>query len=71
MGAVQTEFGVDATQVLQTAQSQFHDHHPAREVGVKSVWIERPGATMGNMAENFFDWRFDTLGEMADALDRE
>ncbi|CAG7997329.1 unnamed protein product [Penicillium salamii] len=71
LGAVQTEFGVDATQVLQTAQSQFHDHHPAREVGVKSVWIERPGATMGNMAENVFDWRFDTLGEMADALERE
>ena len=68
---VEGEFGVKREEVLQTAQSQFHDHHPARAVGVKSVWIVRPGATMGNLEENVFDWRFDTLGEMADAVERE
>lgn len=57
--------------MLQTAQSQFHDHHPAKKSGVKSVWIVRPGATMGNLEENIFDWKFDTLGEMADALEKE
>ncbi|KAL4911847.1 HAD-like domain-containing protein [Aspergillus aurantiobrunneus] len=69
--AVKGRFGVAREEVLQTAQSQFHDHHPARKVGVKSVWIERPGATMGNLAENVFDWRFETLGEMADAVEAE
>ncbi|PWY66491.1 2-haloalkanoic acid dehalogenase [Aspergillus sclerotioniger CBS 115572] len=68
---VKNTFGIEPAQVLQTAQSQFHDHHPARKVGLKSVWIERPGATMGNLAETIYDWRFDTLGEMADALERQ
>lgn len=69
--AVQAEFNVEPSQILQTAQSQFHDHQPARKVGIKSVWIERPGATMGNQGDPIFDWRFDTLGEMASALERE
>jgi len=68
---VKTTFDIQPSQVLQTAQSQFHDHHPAKKIGIKSVWIERPGATMGNMAENIYDWRFDTLGDMADALETE
>jgi 2-haloalkanoic acid dehalogenase type II len=66
--AVQAEFGVSSDQILQTAQSQFHDHQPARRAGIKSVWIERPGATMGNRNDPIFDWRFATLGEMADVL---
>ncbi|KAJ5167199.1 uncharacterized protein N7482_005980 [Penicillium canariense] len=68
--AVQAEFGVRPEQILQTAQSQFHDHRPAQQAGIRSVWIERPGATMGNTAGPIFDWRFATLGEMADALER-
>ncbi|KAJ5789148.1 uncharacterized protein N7518_006159 [Penicillium psychrosexuale] len=71
LSAVQREFGVEPGQVLQTAQSQFHDHQPARKVGIKSVWIERPGALMGNSADPIFDWRFKTLGEMADAVEAE
>ncbi|KAH0837130.1 haloacid dehalogenase, type II [Fonsecaea monophora] len=68
--AVKAEFGVEKHQVLQTAQSQFHDHHPAREVGIKSVWIERRG-TMGNRDREVYDWKFVTLGDMADAVERE
>lgn len=67
--AVEEQFGAAKGEVLQTAQSQFHDHHPAKKVGIKSVWIERAGATMGNMEEKVFDWRFGTLREMADAVD--
>ncbi|RAK99322.1 putative haloalkanoic acid dehalogenase [Aspergillus ibericus CBS 121593] len=69
LNTVKDKFDVDPEQVLQTAQSQFHDHHPARRVGLKSVWIERPGATMGNLAERVYDWRFETLGGMADAVE--
>lgn len=69
--AVEREFGVAQGQVLQTAQSQFHDHFPARKAGIKSVWIERSGALMGNLEEPNFDWRFGSLGEMADAVDAD
>ncbi|TDZ44863.1 hypothetical protein CTRI78_v009273 [Colletotrichum trifolii] len=68
---VKGEFGVDKDRVLQTAQSQFHDHHPAKEAGIKSSWIVRPGAVMGNRDVEIYDWKFDTLGLMADALEKE
>lgn len=68
---VKDKFGVDKAQVLQTAQSQFHDHHPAKKMGIRSSWIVRPGAVMGNRAEEIYDFKFDTLGEMADALEAE
>ncbi|KAL2814142.1 HAD-like domain-containing protein [Aspergillus granulosus] len=71
LAAVEREFEVKKEKVLQTAQSQFHDHHPARKAGIKSVWIERPGAIMGNLEENFFDWKFETLGDMANAVEAE
>ncbi|OTA99017.1 hypothetical protein M426DRAFT_325524 [Hypoxylon sp. CI-4A] len=69
--AVKEKFGVNKEQVLQTAQSQFHDHHPAQALGIKSAWISRPGAIMGNREKEIYDWKFDTLGDMADALNAE
>ncbi|KAJ5774773.1 Haloacid dehalogenase type II [Penicillium paradoxum] len=68
LNAVKRDLGVERNQVLQTAQSQFHDHEPAKRAGIKSVWIERPGALMGNQEHPIFDWRFTTLGDMADAV---
>ena len=70
LNVAQSEFGVERGQILQTAQSQFHDHHPAKKLGIKSVWIERRG-TMGNRQEEVYDWKFETLGDMADALEQE
>lgn len=69
LNAVKSKFGIDPEQVLSTAQSQFHDHHPAHKVGLKSSWITRPGATMGNVTDAIYDWKFDTLGDMAVALE--
>ncbi|KAI6780624.1 uncharacterized protein J7T54_008543 [Emericellopsis cladophorae] len=68
---VRDKFSVTREQVLQTAQSQFHDHEPARKQGIKSSWIYRPGAVMGNTGGEIYDWKFATLGEMADALEKE
>ena len=71
LNAVKSDFGVGKDQVLQTAQSQFHDHQTARKMGIKSAWIERKG-TMGNTEnEAVYDWKFGTLGEMADAVEQE
>ncbi|KAI5457064.1 HAD-like domain-containing protein [Mariannaea sp. PMI_226] len=71
LGQAEAKFGIEKSRVLQTAQSQFHDHHPAKKMGIKSSWIERPGAIMGNKYDVVYDWRFDTLKDMADALEKE
>jgi 2-haloalkanoic acid dehalogenase type II len=68
---VKAEFGIEKSEVLQTAQSQFHDHHPAHSLGIKSVWIERTGAIMGNKADEIYDWKFDKMVDMADAVEAE
>ncbi|KAH7150541.1 HAD-like domain-containing protein [Dactylonectria estremocensis] len=68
---VEAKFGVKKAEVLQTAQSQYHDHQPAKKMGIRSSWIERPGAIMGNTEDPVYDWKFDTLGDMADALEKE
>ncbi|CBX97191.1 similar to Haloacid dehalogenase [Plenodomus lingam JN3] len=68
---VKEAFGVEKHEVLQTAQSQYHDHHPAKEMGIKSSWIYRPGAIMGNRDDPVCNWKFDTLAEMADAVEKE
>ena len=68
---VDEKLGVKISEVIQTAQSQFHDHQPAKKIGIKSSWIARPGSSMGNRAGELYDWKFNTLGDMADALERE
>jgi 2-haloalkanoic acid dehalogenase type II len=68
---VKEQFGIEKHEVLQTAQSQFHDHHPAREMGIKSAWIYRPGAIVGNREDPVYDWRFDQLEDLADAVEKE
>ncbi|KAF1961880.1 HAD-like protein [Byssothecium circinans] len=68
---VKKRFGVEKSDVLQTAQSQFHDHHPAKDMGITSSWIYRPGSIMGNREDPVFNWKFDTLAEMADAVEKE
>ncbi|KAL8847233.1 MAG: hypothetical protein Q9221_007720 [Calogaya cf. arnoldii] len=67
-------WGISKDEVLQTAQSQFHDHYPAKDVGIRSAWIVRPGAVMGEQGqkgEEIWNWKFHILGEMADAVDKE
>ena len=71
LNEVKSRFDIDPQQVLPTAQSQFGDHQPAHKKGLKSSWIVRPGATMGNVEYPIYDWKFDTLSDMADALEKE
>ena len=68
---VKETFGIEREQVLQTAQSQFHDHHPAKEIGLKSCWIWRPESVRGNREDPVYNWKFDTLGDMVDAVEKE
>jgi 2-haloacid dehalogenase len=67
------ERGIAKTQILHTAESLYHDHVPARRVGLATCWIHRRagkaghGATRSPEVEVRPDFRFATLAEMAQA----
>jgi 2-haloalkanoic acid dehalogenase type II len=66
--------GVSRDELLHVAQSLYHDHEPARVVGLPSVWIDRrhdregfgatPAPTGGDVAP---DWTFPSMAAFADA----
>jgi 2-haloacid dehalogenase len=63
--------------VLHTAESMFHDHKPANDMGLTSCWIYRRhadqgfGATMHPGAMPRYDFRFTSMGELAQAHRQE
>ena len=60
-------------QLVHVAESLFHDHQPAAELGLPSVWIHRrhekggSGATATPSEEVSPTWRFTSMAEFADA----
>ena len=69
--------GYEKSEILHTAESMFHDHAPANRHGLKSCWIYRRheqkgfGATMHPGEMPHYDFRFNSLGEMAEAHRQE
>ena len=66
------ERGIVASKVLHVAQSLYHDHVPAKAAGLATAWIDRragrPGGATAQVAESVsYDFRFETLGALADA----
>lgn len=65
--------GFEKSEILHTAESMFHDHAPANRHGLKSCWIYRRyakegfGATMPPGEMPAYDFRFNSMAEMADA----
>ena len=65
--------GIQKETILHTAESLFHDHKPANEMGLASCWIYRRhgkegfGATMNPGAQPKVDFRFNSMAELADA----
>jgi 2-haloalkanoic acid dehalogenase type II len=65
--------GIAKRDILHTAQSLFHDHAPARTVGLATAWIDRRhaqdgwGATMPPPAGTSWDFRFDSLAAFVQA----
>jgi FMN phosphatase YigB (HAD superfamily) len=63
--------------VLCVAQSLKHDIEPGNELGLHSVWIDRQSAVTCNEAGEGkpgwgkWTWRFETLGAMAEAVEKE
>ncbi len=77
------DLGVDWTRgdLLHVARSLSADHVPAKDLGLRSVWISRGGekeegeGVGGALAlykdRTAFEWRFDTIGEFADEVERQ
>lgn len=65
--------GIQREQILHVAQSLFHDHAPANELGLASCWIDRRHTQSGGGATRVpgstprYDFRFTSLGELAEA----
>jgi len=77
---IKKDFGIEKEDILHTAQSLYHDHRPAKTMGMSSAWIARKegNASMGGEAKKVvesgevgFGWKFGSLGEMADAVEKE
>lgn len=60
--------------MVHVAQSLFHDHGAAEEMGLWHVWVDRKGLLGGeveNAQERFgYQLRVETLGELADIVDK-
>ena len=71
------ERGIAPEQILHTAQSLYHDHGPAKRIGLASAWINRRhgrpgwGATLPPPEGAAYDFRFESLAAMAEAHARE
>ena len=65
--------GLEKSQILHTAESLFHDHGPANEIGLASCWIHRrhgeqgSGAAMATAKTPDYDFRFESLAALVSA----
>jgi 2-haloacid dehalogenase len=70
---VLASMGIGPDQTLHVADSMFHDHAPASEVGIKSCWIHRQfeqrglGATMRAAREPVVAFKFTSMAQLVQA----
>ncbi|HXV63415.1 MAG TPA: haloacid dehalogenase type II [Vicinamibacteria bacterium] len=73
---LRSDHGLEPSRILHTAQSLFHDHAPAKALGLSTAWIDRQrlsqggswGATMKPEQRPEPDFIFFTMAEMAEAV---
>ncbi|KAI0099255.1 HAD-like domain-containing protein [Nemania sp. FL0031] len=82
-GHAKKDLGVDWQngELLHVARSLPIDHVPAKQLGLRSVWISRGGEKEGGEGvgggiakyrnTTAFEWRFDTIGDFADEVERQ
>jgi 2-haloacid dehalogenase len=74
LAAEAARLGIGPGRLLHVAQSLFHDHLPAKQAGLPTVWInrrhDRPGwgATPAPPAPVTPDWEFPSMAAFAEAV---
>lgn len=70
---LKSDFNLQASDVLHTAQSLFHDHAPANQKNLAGAWIDRRhategwGATMPPPGTPRYDFRFNSMADLVKA----
>ncbi|KAI0594672.1 HAD-like domain-containing protein [Biscogniauxia sp. FL1348] len=82
-GHARHDLGIDWEKgdLLHVAHSLSADHVPAKELGLRSVWISRgedkkAGEGVGGdyellKSKTAFEWQFETIGDFADEVERQ
>lgn len=71
------DFGLEKGDILHTAQSLFHDHAPAKQIGLATAWIDRRhaakgwGATVPPPGTPRYDFRFESMAALVHAHKQE
>ena len=74
---VAASLGASPQQVLHVAQSLFHDHVPAKKLGLATAWVRRPsprgkfGAARDPGQSIAPDWTVSSLAELAELEQKE
>jgi len=77
LGRLRQDFNLQPKHVLHTAQSLYHDHAPAKRIGLASAWIDRRhadqgwGATLPPAGAPHYDFRYESMAAMVKAHERE
>ncbi len=73
---VRADFGIGPDGIVHVAQSLFHDHAPAKAMGLRTIWIDRRGGRDGGATAPVAhtvepDLRFDSMSGLVAAHRRE
>jgi 2-haloacid dehalogenase len=67
--------GVAPAQLVHVAQSLFHDHVPAKNIGLQTVWVDRsqgrPSAAPPPAQMPAYDLRFPTLADLVAHIEQQ
>ena len=68
---VKQDFGAEKGQLLHVAQSLYHDHVPAKQMGLPSVWINRKGLVGVAEGEVGYGLKVGSIRELAEIVENE
>lgn len=73
---LKSNFGIEGEQHVHVAQSLFHDHEPCKQMGIRSVWVDRYDVlrqkelSEKDVLKGYdIQLRVRSLGELADLVD--